>query len=565
MRRVAHLMWFDVLAQRVPLAVWAAVLLVEAALFYYGPVDAAGLGTAGRVGVTLGMPIIRLVATVVIVALFVHVDSTIGTTAFWRTRPIPRLFLLASKLCSTAIWMVLTPGVVTAGVLLLLGAHPADAVAGGTITCSEQAVMVFVALPLAILTKDLVQLIVGAVVALGIALVANQTMTSAFATWPALGGATALWWQTVLPAVAIGVVSAVVVYQYVTFRLRHSFVALACLLALTSVRPAPGYRPASSAVPPPWPAAVSTDVVSAEEVELSAAADSQISRPAVGLVDGGRQPRHAVMFDVVTTREPVALMFDPVEITTTLKLPDRSTGVWVRRWPTWGTAGNPVRATDNDQPYRSIRQALGTHGLLFAPYTTRRHSRIVVCDMTDEQHRRYRGQTARLDANVTMLAYRQQVVAALPLTIGTQTGVDDVGSMSIVSVGRTATGITVGLRETLIEHLDSASTAPVFVLRHAGRKLALMGSRRYERSSQYTTGFNFNLTRVVNIVSELLFAVPGDPGDGARVGDDWLKHAELVRVDAKLVGSITRPLRLEPFVVAGDAAPAGDQMQDVTK
>jgi hypothetical protein len=552
MRHVRHLVWFDVLALRVPLAVWAVFLLVEGTLFYFGPMETASLPDVGLVSATLGLAIARMVATVVIIALLVHTDPTVGTTAFWRSRPISRLALLTSKLISALLWLVVLPGIVTAMVLLLLGMDLAAASEGGSIVSCDQTVFAFTALALAIVTKDLVQFIVAAAIGIGILLVFNEPLLpAALSMWPALANALTYLPRVAVATVVISLVGVVAAYQYLTLRIWHSIAMLACAIIIASLAPRLGARVSGRASI--WPEQAPTGLIGPSDVVLSVVPGTQLDRQTSRGVNDKLTLLHELSFEVVTSGEPDAVRFAPVEIRSDLECQDHSVGTWTRRYPSFSspTSGTRTRVTVVDQPYRSIQQALGNPEFVITQSLTRTARRLAVIETTDEQFLRWRGQSARLDAIVTGLAYRYMEAAATPLKAGSRMRIPNTGVVSVESASRTATGIVVVLRETSLEHYSGLWDLGVgrsFVLRNASRRLVLYGAwAPRSRFASYTRGFA--ASNVVSTFSELSFSVPDAAAGGPLVDDEWMKSAELVRVDSKLLGTVTRPLRIEKFVI----------------
>jgi hypothetical protein len=555
MRRIRHLVWFDALALAVPLAAWAVFLLVEGTLFYFGPAETASLPDVGSVSATLGLAIVRMVATAVIIALLVHADPTVGTTAFWRSRPIPRLALLVSKLISALLWLVVLPGIVTTIVLLLLGMDLAAASEGGSIVSCDQTVFVFAALALAIVTKDLVQFIVAAAIGIGLLSAFNEPLLpAALSMWPTLANLLYYLPRVAVATVVIGLAGLVTIYQYLTLRVRHSIAMLACALILASVAPLLGARVSVRAST--WPEPAPTGLIGPSDVVLSVVPGTQLDRQTSRGLNNKLTLMHELSFEVVTSGEPDAVRFTPVEVRSDLECQGHSVATWTRSYPWFSSpaSGTRTRVTAVDQPYRSIRQALGNPELVIPPSFTRTARRLAVFETTDEQFLRCRGQSARLDANVTGLAYRYREAAATPLKAGSRMLIPNTGVMSVESASRTATGIMVVLRETRLEHYGDwwgVGDGRSFVLRNATRRLVLYGAwaQRF-RSDSYTRGFA--ASNVVSTFSELSFSVPDAAAGGPVVDDEWMKSAELVRVDSKVLGTVTRPLRIDNLVIGGE-------------
>jgi hypothetical protein len=550
MRRILHLAWFDMLALRVPLAAWGTLLLVEGALFYFGPFDNTGLPEFGRFSVSFGFVMVRWVATVVIIALLVHADPTVGTTSFWRSRPISRPVLMASKLLSAFLMCVALPAVVAMVVLLLLGVDPWQAVVGGSATCYEQVLIVLIVVALASVTGDLVQLTVAAVIGLGVWLAMEQVLLpGAFSIWPTLEKTLAYGPRLPLPAVVVGLGALVTIHQYLTLRMWRSAAVLVFAIALASMAPRLGIATPRTSLS--WPAVVAASLISPSDVALSVVAGSQFEqRPSRTINDKITSVRQ-LSFQLTTSGEPAAIWLKPVEITSSLEFPDHSIGRWSSRWPSVVLRlESPPPATVADQPYRGIRQALGNPELVISPYLRQARTGLSVFEIPESQWQQYQGQPVRLDATVTMLAHRFRAMAAAPLKAGVRMSLPDGGVVAVQSARRTLSGITVVLRETGAQStrwVGLTATGRYFVLRNATKGLALLGSSSGYRSSAYSMPFGGS--RAFSTSWELFFAVLGTPAGGQGMVDEWMKNAELVRVDMDTVGTVVRPLRIDNLVM----------------
>lgn len=113
MSLIVHLMKKDARYLRYELAIWLALVLTQAGLVLSG-VDVqtpeAALSTLDNLYVALW--VLQLVLGGVFAAQLVQCDSLVSTTAFWRTRPIPRVTLLASKLVIVGVVLLAIPFIV---------------------------------------------------------------------------------------------------------------------------------------------------------------------------------------------------------------------------------------------------------------------------------------------------------------------------------------------------------------------------------------------------------------------------------------------------------------------
>jgi len=553
MTRVLHLVRFDALALRVPLALWGVVLVLEGAFFYFGPFESAPLPEFGRLSATLGSTVIRMIVSVLMVAMLVHADPTVGTTAFWRSRPISKLTLLASKLVSTALWLVLLPGVVTTVVLLLLGMNFADASSGGALTSYEQAVFVSMAFALAIVTKDLVQFVVAASIGIGVSLVIEQTiMNAAYPVWPLLRQAFSYLPRVAAGSLTIGLVALVAIFHYLTLRRRYSIAMLVCAMIFAAVVPRLGSRTSTTSS---WPPAAPASLVQPTDVALSIAPDTQAARDAAPSVDGPGIPRSVVSFEVEASGLPEAIYLRPAEVRSVVEFQDHSRVNWSGRWPATGLRDGGLRAKARDQRYRTIMKALGYPELNVASSTNGRSSRyrLNVSQIAQNQLTSHRGESARLEASVVLLANQYDVTATVPLKVASTTPMPSRGAVSIESVSRTSTGITISVRETSVERYDDTwywSGWREYALRNSQRRQVLIGDiTAGGRYGSYT--FSFVGAQVRTGVFSWFFRVPDAAAGGPLVDDEWMKGAELVLLKARLVGTVTRQLRLDSFVVGG--------------
>jgi hypothetical protein len=211
---------------------------------------------------------------------------------------------------------------------------------------------------------------------------------------------------------------------------------------------------------------------------------------------------------------------------------------------------SPPPATVADQPYRGIRQALGNPELVISPYLRQARTGLSVFEIPESQWQQYQGQPVRLAATVTMLAHRFKAMAAAPLKAGVRMSLPDGGVVAVQSARRTLSGITVVLRETGVQSfrwVGLTATGRYFVLRNATKGLALLGSSSGYRSSAYSMPFGGS--RAFSTSWELFFAVLGTPAGGQGMVDEWMKNAELVRVDMDTVGTVVRPLRIDNLVM----------------
>ncbi len=126
MERLRQLLARDVRNQRWLLLAWILALIANVAGRVIGPqlpIDGTGDEFAGT---AIGsLMFIHMVLAFVAIALIVHTDVVIGTSAFWLTRPIPRGMMFGAKLLAIS-FLLLLPAIAIEGLLMAAyGVSPA--------------------------------------------------------------------------------------------------------------------------------------------------------------------------------------------------------------------------------------------------------------------------------------------------------------------------------------------------------------------------------------------------------------------------------------------------------
>lgn len=119
MNLILHLVRWDVRRFRLLLLLWVLVVAAGAVLTGAWPVAAVAVSARNTVGLAGGLlALTESLFSVALITLVIQEHPLVGTTAFWMTRPIPPLALLASKLVLLTGVMVVVP--VLAEVLLMV-------------------------------------------------------------------------------------------------------------------------------------------------------------------------------------------------------------------------------------------------------------------------------------------------------------------------------------------------------------------------------------------------------------------------------------------------------------
>lgn len=159
MKLLRHLVAADVRRLRLMLAVWALVVAGNRVVEGSGALFGADPNLRESFAVLASVLwLAELLLTFVLVSLVVHAHPTVGTDAFWLTRPFPPRLLLVSKLTLLALALVIVPAIANA---VLLAAHKMPAqISAGVIAqiASIDTVWLILATTAAALTPNLARL-----------------------------------------------------------------------------------------------------------------------------------------------------------------------------------------------------------------------------------------------------------------------------------------------------------------------------------------------------------------------------------------------------------------------
>jgi len=545
-RLIRHVMWVDVQAQRGLLAVWGCVLLAQAAIFAAGP-DGLG-GSSARINYDFGIAVVRFGWTIIVAALLVQSDVLVGTTAFWMTRPIPRTVLLTAKLFSAALWFVAIPIAVMAVVLLQLGMSPLDAFAGGGMIGLEQAVILAMAVMAALVTANIGQLVVAGIAGVTLVSVFNGLLLPVLTlAWPSVGDTLRGVQPTVYAVAVIAGGLVVAAYQYVTLRAWHSVVMVACAMflatALTRLWPAPPVLPTIGPVPE---SAMSTSAVS-----MTASSLAPRIEDTGRIVQGKRVISKRVGVEIRSTGHPPGVYFWPVAVDTEIRFPTLAPIQW--SGPSTPLRGERAsRVDDEDKRWRSIRLALGDVDLV----TPRGWIDFAsIADILEAEFHAHTFMPGQLKTDITMIAYRYEVTAVAPLRAGV--GFSRSGRAGrILSVTSLNLGARIELRQTSLDAPPRPGSGGVgtswYILRNRARRQALPLVQK--AISRFTGTVGIAATGVTATRWVLEVQIPPEFEQRFTVDAAWLDGAELVLVEPRPLGVLTRSLVIDNFILAGPPA-----------
>jgi len=535
-------MWVDLLAQRGMLIGWGGVLLAQAVLFVAGP--SGRPASPVPVNLDFSIMVVRFCWTIVVAALFVQSDSLVGTTAFWMTRPIPRPVLLIAKVLSTVVWFVAMPIVVMAGALLWLGMSPLDALIGGGLVGQEQAVILAMAVMAALVTVNVGQLVVAGIAGVTLVAAFNGLLLPVLTlTWPSVGSSLAGWQPTVYITTVIAGALLVTAYHYFTLRAWRSLVLIASTMfaatALTRLWPAPPLVPDIGPVP--------ETVMSASAVTLNASSRAPRIEDIARWIMGKHDRLWRIQFETTSTGHPPNIYLWPIVARTEITFPTLTPLQW-----SGPTALTPIERAVGDrtegQPWRSIQLALGDVALetphLWKYFTP-------VADVSDADFRARSSVPGQLKAEITMLAYRYEITASAPLQAGAAFRRSRRAGR-IVSVTSLNPGARIELRETMLEGAPPLAKGDFgiswYVLRNKARRQAVL--LQWRANEPFTASVGITATWV-HATRGLLEVDSPETGALFTVDAAWLEGAELVLVEPKALGVLTRPLVIDNVMLGG--------------
>ncbi|HWA85333.1 MAG TPA: hypothetical protein VG710_03860 [Opitutus sp.] len=235
MNLILHIVKKDLRRFWIPIALFALVLAAKLLLgallrWQSGPLD---VDVFDRLTLYANFgSIAECLVIFVLVAALVHEDSTIGTRAFWMTKPVSGLSLLAAKLVTVLLVFVVLPALVCLPWWLVSGFGLRDI--GLTIwqIAVISGAVVVLALPFAVLTGTFARYLAALLVTVVATSVVNIMHLAGNLSGPATPGGVLITRFGIASAVVIVAVAALVVHQY---RTRRFWPALALFVTAFAV------------------------------------------------------------------------------------------------------------------------------------------------------------------------------------------------------------------------------------------------------------------------------------------------------------------------------------------
>ncbi len=540
MKLVRHLAWHAVRAHTLPMLVFAALVAFEAAWVISGYVP------DDQRSVIPWMPWVRALLTSVLAGLIVQGDALVGTTAFWRTRPISRGMLFTSKLLALAVTLVVVPAALLAYAWGQSGLLWADALAVGRTIAVDQTMVVLITAMAAVVTASLTHLVIAGVAGVALVTLINGVLLPAImTTWPFVGGSLfgirPAWYLGTL--FAFGLVA--IAHQYLTLREWRTAALVAVALAAAAVPPRLLAGDADLAAVPVNRTVVDPDAVTLSVVagSVMAPAESALANPTLGRI---------VDYSAAITADGLndGVFLRPLSITGRVE----AGGEQVPFELTRASVGTFLGAPSPDAAFDGLQHALNPARLLFTPLG--RYRRVHLARIDREAALRLAGRPQVLTADLTIAAGRYRVAGAAPVRVGARLAVRgnafeilavNPGDMNVLEVRYTNVWLTratpfgmwseLCLRNRVrneavrLGHYRPRAVSLVGTLGIAGGRVSRSVDTLRPRASDL---YNSGLSSLVPLIDA-----------------DWLAGAELVYLDIEELGTFTRPLRAEFTVPDG--------------
>ena len=566
MNLTLHLAAWDLRHLRHYLGVWLGLVVLQAVLVGYAPhlspdypVDRGHFFSLSSFAWLVAVLKICLLA--VIVTQLVQKDSTLGSTAFWLSRPVSRARLLAGKVLFLAPAIILPSLLVEAGLLFFSGVTPHDTLRSVPQTVFLTLLVVATLMMLAAVTSSLGRMIFAG----GIALVGLPLL------WFLAGGAWALYLlepgtlvDVDLPAAqpvpplslstyAVGVAlvllaTAVVVvgHQYLTRRTAGSrimLVAGVCLVLLST-----GHWEGVLGTTPPG---IDREIPDPAQVEVRIEEESLVfgSSPDPLVLFGLKRDKQMFLTGSITPAPlPADVVALPAQISARLGLPSgeslaRHISSSSYAFVSSGRAG-PLHL-DSDRA-AILRQAVRGTALLSADGPIGPH-RSELLALGKDLHDRHGGIGAVYSAQVDFLVVRN-AISALRLEKGAryQRGSDRVEIVEVDLSFRHRGRLTVDLNEFGHRLMQDGRKRISYLLINRSRRQALAGWV-LERDALSVPPMMYRFFPMLQVRRlRLNFS---SPHGGPPIGPDWYDGAELIRVETRDLGWFSKSVRLEDLVM----------------
>lgn len=538
MRLVRHLVRHDLTADAKILIVWVAVLALQSTVLWIGPPEpVAGFSDTVRLDVV--STVLRLALTVFMVAALIHRHPLVGTTAFWRTRPLPRGTLLVAKFTSIVLMAVILPAAWLCVTFIGLGCPLGPALKGAAAVALEQAIVLGFGWALAALTANSSQLVLSMIVSMvtagvtfGLARRRGPVGPSSFAITIHDGDIV----EIVLLCLVVLLLVGVAAYQHLALkRWRGVAVAALAMAAMAGVLRYPTWRVVEAPVDEtlaglPRVAPGSFDMTTLKR-NWRKTGDAESMAYSAVVRNPLQQTRGLVLAPVAGS---ATLTYDtgaPVEYA---QQPGSLTLDWSPAAP---------------QPFAALSESLGT-ALVTGPESNGYEYRVVLFQVPMAVYRSRERDAGLLRVRQQCSAMRFNVEGAVRLGERYATSR---GSVELEDRTATADGVAAVVRETA--YLRNWTIDPSYhALRNESSRQSVLLNvmQQTEYRSTMLTRRGVTVTR-----RQLEATLPRDAAPLAADIGKWLLDAELVWLEGRVVGRTEWSVQLPRFVLGDAGGEAG--------
>ncbi len=458
-------------------------------------------------------------AVILAVAMLIQQEPLVGSTAFWLTRPISRLSLMAAKAMFLTFFLIVPAVAAKFWVLAAYGLEPERYLSALLETLGPHLAAVLAGVALAVVTPNVPIYIMAWIAAIVLLQISAQLLQKFFGitSWVWAGSGSLLSMVLVIPAASL-----LAIHQYLTRTTRRSLFGLVVGFALLAV--------VSALCPWDLLWALGERYSPKRELRLAVSADGEVF--AAQLVGAGKvevfgrpsfsggPPGHAF---------GITRLEGELELETGERIPFHDNSV--------------VGSMSGD----GVLEVLGAFKWVGDQKPEAPSLTLLLVD--SGVFDRLVAKTGRYRARVRGHAYRYRVASTLPLKVGARF---EEGSAAAVirGISRRNSGLLVTLRHRHIRSLLGNETFPQVLLVNRGRREAL-----HETSSDHRFLPHVSLPQGPQVAgSERTMQYRLEPLSGEEpsglLADAWLRQAELMFLERVPEGQFTTSFSIEDFRTA---------------
>jgi len=569
MNLTLHLVACDLRYLRHYLGLWLGLVVLQAVLVGYAP----HFPLIGRThffslsSLAWLLAALRFCLLAVIVAQLVQKDSTIGSIAFWLSRPVSRARLLAGKVLFLVAAIILPSLLVEAGFLFFGGVTPHDILRSVPQILFLTMVEVAILMMLAAVTASLARMIFAVGVTLlglpllwsfvvgawslfqsGTGTIASDDIRVAQPVPPPIFGTIFVGIALVLLVTAVAVVG----HQYLTRRKTGSRIILVVGVCLVLLFMEHRGKVLGTTSP-----GLDTEILDPAPVGVRIEEESLVfdSSPPVLVFYGLRQDKKMFLTGSIA---PVSLPPDvaalPAQISAKLVLPSGESladHVSISHYA-FNTSGRGVPFHSESDKAAILRQTLRGTTLLSTDGPVGPHRSELIA-LSKDLYDRNRGIGVVYSAQVDFLVLRN-AISAFRLVKGARyhRGSDWVATIEVDTSDRHRGRLTVHLNEFSHRLVQDGRKEFTYLLINRSRRQALVAWDRADSLSIPPMMSSF--FPMVTVRRLQLHFNP--PRNGPPIGPDWYDGAELIRVETRDLGWFSKSIRLDDLVMEQIARPS---------